>query len=312
MKAKLLSLLYLSSLFVANIEARSARAQKEPDQRERLLATILDGQDPYQVGVAYRSLFQLVGTKGIEDLVEHKNPGIAIQAAWELCRERAGKDPRGNVQRFLGFVEGRTRLELPLRWEVAIVTESAPRIPPARRKALEPYLGVAPFLKRVGRFDLEVEPLPFKESALGISVSSELAVKKENAKILFTRGEASVSVGADQFQQLLRPGTFLDNCSVLIGPKHSYVILFDDFGGSFALAHINSDTGRIGWQAKGWALDTGEGTGPWHHWPILVTTEGQIAVFGVVSGASYLEVYDHQSGRCSYRFATNLWYAPKK
>jgi hypothetical protein len=315
MKAKFLKILYLSSLFVAIVDAHSARGQKAAEQRERLLATILDGHDPYQVGVAYRSLFQLVGTKGLEDLLDHKNPGVAIQAAWELCRERAGKDPRGNVQRFLGFVEGRTQLELPLRWEVQLVgagLSPIPPHPPARTKALEPYLGVAPSVKRVTRFRVELEPPPFKESALGISFPPDVAVKRENGKIVFTRGQASGFLSEAAFQTLHRLEPLRGNCSVLIGPKHTYIILFDKVGGSYVLAQIDSESGTIRWRANGWALDTMHGTGSWYHSPILVLTERQTAAFGAVSGGSYLEVYDRQSGRCSYRFATNLWYAPEK
>jgi hypothetical protein len=326
MKAKLLSLLYLSSLFVANIEARSARAQKEPDQRERILATILDPQVPpdagevYRsrvvprlVGEAYRSLFRLVGPNGLDSLLDHKNPGVAIQSAWELCRERAGKDPRGNVQRFLGFVEGRTHLKIPLRWEVEVLSESVSQIPRDRRKAaLEPYFRVAPFIKRDTMFGVEVEPPPFKESALGVSVPGDVVVRREHGKILFSRGDASAVLSELSFETLHPSESFLNYCSIMFGSKQSYIILSDIAGSSFALAQINSESGTIRWRVKGWALNTGPATGYLYHWPTLVSTENQIAVFGVVSGSSYLEVYDRQSGRCCYRFATNLWYAPEK
>jgi hypothetical protein len=314
MKPVVLPLLCLATFFAANDDRLWAQGPKDTDQRDRLIATILESQKSREVGAAYRSLFRLVGKPGLEALLQHENPGIAIQAAWELCLERvAVKDPRGDVQRFLGFVEGRTQLEIPLRWEVEVFKETVSRIPPKQRKALEPYLGIAPFLKRVEEVGLIEEPPAFKEGALGLSFPADVTVKSENGRIVLAHGKATVSVREDLFQELRRGASFLDDCSVMIGSKHSHIVLTDTVGGAFVLAQIESESGRLRWRVKGMAVGTDfPCAGRWYHWPILVSTEKHIAVFGIVARACYLEVYERDSGRCSYRFATNLWYVGKK
>src|SRR5262249_36995278 len=72
---------------------------------------------------AYAALLEGRSEEELTALSCDSDTGIAIAAAWELYRRRASVagETTGPLQRWLGFIGGRTRLCLPLRWEVQLV-----------------------------------------------------------------------------------------------------------------------------------------------------------------------------------------------
>jgi hypothetical protein len=318
MKAAALRLLCLVALFAANDDRLWAQGPKDTDQRDRLIATILESQKSREVGAAYRALFRVVDRRGLHALVGHKNPGIAMQAAWELCLARvAVKDPRGNVQRFLGFVEGRTQLDVPLRWEVALVIRLVPLAPPDIDKALKDYLGVAPFLEKGPNGSVNFPAPEFRKSVLGLWAPSEITVKKENGKVVFSQGQASIFLEEEDLLQESRLGKSRERnyCMLTIGSDSSYLILYDLFGDQGSLLSLDTRTSKIRWRAQVMCMGAekfARRTGSWYHEAILVPAGEDVAVFGIGSDGCYLEAFDRQTGRNSYRFATNLWYVGKE
>src|SRR5262249_34016444 len=156
-------------------------------------------------------------------------------------------DPRRSVQRFLGFVEGRTQFEIPLRWEVAVVAETASPVPPDQAKTLDPYLTVAPFLRTLKGVGVIEEPPVWGKQSSGISLPSDTSMKKENARVIFTCGRASLSISERLFESLRASASLLLKCSVTIGPKRSEILLFDNVGGKVVLAEIESESGKLVW-----------------------------------------------------------------
>jgi hypothetical protein len=292
-----------------------AQLQQNVDQRERLIRDIVEAKTSDELGKAYRSLFRLVGRHGLADLLRDPNTGIALQAAWEIASERPPKDPRANIQRFIGFVRGRTQMQVPLLWEVGLICHSLFFSHPSQRDAtLKEYVHIAAFLKIVDG-SVRQGPLPYKVSPLGISLPAGMSAKKEKDKIVISRGQASILVRADLFEDLRSRRWFkFDYCSVLIGPKYAYLILHDQFGSRFPLVKLDTQSGKKCWQASVMAFGTenlGPLTGSWDHYPELVSTDDNIAIFGLGAGGCYLEAFDQQTGKNCYRFATNLWYVPK-
>jgi hypothetical protein len=269
---------------------------------------VLKARTPRETEAAYRRLFREFGHAHAAELLHHDDLGIALHSAWQTGV--AGKG-RGDAapQRFLGFLEGRTRLRVPLRWEVGFVSRWFASRPFLHRAALNPYLPVAKFLKAdadsIGGFVTEPEPLRPTGMDLKAVRGTSLTRRGADATIAVRGEHASVRLN-HRVVEKLREHYHLEAVAAAIGPRHSLLAFYDLLGTRFPLLCVDTKSGRVEWQAEVWALNFEAGsTAPIHRLSMAVGDKA-VGVFGE-GGRCYLEIFDLTTGAPACRFCTDYW-----
>jgi hypothetical protein len=234
--------------------------------------------------------------------------GTALAASWESNTNTGFTKLNPNPQRFLGFLEGRTRLKVPLEWEVWLITELHRDDQKLIDSSLKRYLPIAPFLKDVDGSVMDVSP-PFSQTPLGIWIPPGTELKKHGKMITISVGANSVTV-REELLDRLRKASSGDLLKAVLGPKHSYIALFSGSGQAFPLLCLESNSGRVIWEAETWGYGgenvKGVGTGITHHEIEIVVGDKKVALFGQGWGC-YLEVFDRDTGANLCRFSTSYW-----
>ncbi len=158
-----------------------------------------------------------------------------------------------------------------------------------------------------------MEPEPFHKSGLDLLVPQGTSLKVENNSLVVVMTESSMlRMPRDVFDATIKRSLSFQKCAASIGPGRSFLALYDDEGGRFWLNCVDTDTGTILWKADVWACGAEnlpiQFGGPSHN-VALVIGKQEIGVFGICSGAQYLEVFNVKTGVNVCRFATNYWYS---
>jgi len=101
--------------------------QKDPEEVDNILEKQKGAHSPNEFGSAYFEFFKGQSSEQKRHLRLNPNPGIAVHAAWELCIEDPTTRFCSRPHRFVGFVEGKFGLEIPLYWEIWIRAYSVQR-----------------------------------------------------------------------------------------------------------------------------------------------------------------------------------------
>src|SRR5262249_19794154 len=88
----------------------------------------------------YRKLFNRFGKEGVRLLKHNAHAGVALQAAWEDVRtaplsrqfRSVTPDPK-RLTWFLGFVEGRLALDVPVWWKTTLLNAGSGEISSVKR-----------------------------------------------------------------------------------------------------------------------------------------------------------------------------------
>src|SRR5262245_40668627 len=113
--------LVLPAALFAQSKDRRPGAGLTNDEIERYIRAIMTAKNPSGgdgLGAAdsYRAMFTALGPEWVRALQAHANDAIAVQAAWEdVAADRRSREW------FIGFLEGRTRLEPPDWWSAMFV-----------------------------------------------------------------------------------------------------------------------------------------------------------------------------------------------
>src|SRR5262249_50953281 len=121
-------------LFLFPILSNSSDLQAPSAQNmKRLAEAPLRTENPHLASLAYARLFAKAGAGGTRALRAHESDEIALRAAWEEILLRIPETTRLNavrpdqrlLQRFVGFVEGRLRANVPKWWEDTLLDAQA-------------------------------------------------------------------------------------------------------------------------------------------------------------------------------------------
>jgi hypothetical protein len=278
---------------------------------QRLRTTIVHAGTSAESGKAYSTLLKRADSEGLEQLMSDSNPGIALHAAWEKYVNRPMLS-KGVVrpQRFLGFLEAKTKLRIPLYWEVQLVGLALQNDTDRATECLDEYLPAAPFLtKRDGIF--HVDAGAFRDTDFGVHTPDSVQLTRVHGRVKIAGGERTVSIDQDLLQRLKK------------AHDHSYVVLqaafidkrvilavYDPAGYSFPMICVDSSSGILLWESKSWGYGG-------DNWPIkfgqqrhTISVYGfgeHVAVFGEGAGSCYLEVWAVCTGECIYRFCSDHW-----
>ncbi|HVX12343.1 MAG TPA: hypothetical protein VHC22_14265 [Pirellulales bacterium] len=239
--------------------------------------------------------FEGLKKEDIELLIQHKHNAVAFRAAWERQKRQlfvaSNKRPSGTdeqkVDRFVGVLEGRLRVGIPVMWHDRVQNAYANE----RKKAITFASG--------GRVDYHM-------TALGLATAQPL-----HCSILKSRDEASVSFGGRSFTlpiELVSRLKDTDATNVTIG-SHGDICLLLGHSNPSATILICYDTKlrQELWQSRLWGIGPGLFGGIDAHVGEIVCHDEQATVFGVSTLGAYIESFRLKDGTAAWRFATNDW-----
>jgi hypothetical protein len=275
--------------------ARMAAA--EPDSEiKKMVLDVLNQQEARLADQRYRALFDAVGSDALGQLKADPHDSIALQAAWEEVQlslpEKDQPQPTrvqpGKLERFLGFLEGRGRVQIPRWWEIA--------------------LGEAKSRGRDHRVTCSSNALAFqrgKRIITGLRIRTEegISLSKENGTITLRVGKQSLVVPKEL---IIEDRVLADNLTVLISGQHWYVALYDTVGYKYPLVCLENKTGKMLWQAVVWGTWWWEYSGLHSQRVSLSKQDDRVVVFGASSTGAHVEAFKASDGTNLFRVSTTL------
>jgi hypothetical protein len=265
-------------------------AASEPTQAEPLelkVQAVLRASDLSKAGEAFRALFEVAGKAGLPRLKVDAHDTIAIQAAWrEVLLPLLGEEPKQSVpldrrklEWFLGFLEGRGRLQIPTWW---------------RNTFLEARFG------QPGNIHFPSKNiLSYGNTAVDrISAPLGTTLTKENGSFVLKVDKQSVKIPD------ARVGGFFRSVQALMTPKRCYYVFHNDFGWGYPITCIERKSGKVIWKADVWATWCHRSYGPHPQSQVaIVEQDSRIVVFGI-SGGAHVEAFRAEDGKNLFRFST--------
>lgn len=275
--------------------------------QDSLLHQFVNAQTPQEAGALSERIFQDVDSEFLDPLhlVSSRNHSIALQCEWRLHHRllppkqaNFGITPEvshlPDIQRFVGFLEGRLRVQAPIWWEEMM--HSPDKLHPARTGATTNKWAT-----------FSVDPHDVDTATTDLIVGAEL--RPAPIKTL---------------QWLAREGVPSQYTAVLADGE-LVVVSKPQTGSKARIACVATGRHAEKWRNDVWGTDqfTEVSSGP----PVipvevitLVVSPEDITVFGATSlqvkhtrghdfirSAFYVEQFARKDGRCHARFATNNW-----
>jgi hypothetical protein len=297
-------------LLIAAFAANSVALCDEPSAKEiaeakNRFAKATDGSD---AGKQIDRLLALC-KNDLKPLLSDDNTSIALFAAWEAAKKHGADDGAG-YQWFVGFLQGRTGLELSMRWEFIFAQEFFRSSPfDVEKKELRSYLKktdeVKEFASGVG---LKGYTKLTKQAGAWAPEGLTLARTDSGELSVSLKPDLRVTVPATVVKETIahRPGDRVVRAEVADG--RVFVAIHDHYGTPFPLLCFDSKSGKLLWQADSWSTgNPGQGTGVWYQEIELLPLKKSMVILGDGQGC-YLEAFDAETGKPKYRFCNHAWY----
>jgi hypothetical protein len=179
----------------------------------------------------YARLFDSVGAGGIRELQSHRCDSIALQAAWQEVlltvseneAEKTWRPDRPKLDWFLGFLEGRARVQAPKWWAEMLVDLHG-----YRRDEIHPG---------------QPAQQPYHDAGFGrLSAPGDTTLKKNGGKVVLQVGDESISM----------PDKVMGNAkciSAAMTSERCYVAAHSHIGSPFELTCIDRASTAVVWKA---------------------------------------------------------------
>lgn len=298
---------------VATMALAEDDAEKERKKLQTLRQAVIEANSASDAGKAFRDYFH---QGGLSQLAE-PNTSIALQAAWH---RRVVSNPLGppksrpnpavylkynDAQRFFGFLEGRTGLEIPRWWQHGEQFPDLRRFGFYDRKENDPdgFVKLPEALNIPPRWKFAVEKFVEAEVA---GDDLRLIERKDRSVLLKQSLLKSLS---DKYQLGIL------HCEVRFLDNSVYLTFFDPFGQSHPVVRIDGKTNQVDWIAEVWAFgmipDNYINVGSARVESLFVTTSDQrekMVVWGRGEFGNFVEQFDAATGKADFRFSTNYWH----
>jgi hypothetical protein len=236
---------------------------------------------------------------------------IALQAAWALTGPASVRGGRARPDRFLGFVEGRVKHAIPLRWEVWLVQLCFHGDRGRQEAALSEYAERCTFVrKEPGANRYIVEPEVLGKTRSGIRAPPGVGLEREGDALVLGYKGKRIKISQELVGKL-GDARMYPSCAAYLEGNQCFVAFYGQIPERFPLLCIDANTGRLHWRAEVWALGADnlpELFGPSRHETIVAPEQGRITVYGAGSGGCYIESFEKKTGKVVFRFATNQWF----
>jgi hypothetical protein len=269
--------------------SKSASAAEE----EKRVQAILAADSPDVALRGYTALFRSTKAERLRHLQMTASDTIAVQAAWEEIERTIPENPdrvvrpdRDKLARFIGFLEGRGRVQVPEWWADAVLDARAN----CRGNVYAGGLTLMPFgeAKQKTPKPPPVATFAQKDGKGVVRVGSDLAIIP------------------DDLRDKLKAGRSLDQgLSALITPTRCYVAVYDHAGYPYRLACVDRASTKTRRVAKVWASWWGNASGQ-HHQYVEVTEQGKrVVVCGIASSGFHVEAFGAEDGVNVLRFSNS-------
>jgi hypothetical protein len=265
---------------------------REAEHRSGYDSAAVVAKDPYDAARQFRMLFEGASARELADMQVAPQDSIAIQAAWQVVNltvpvqpyegglEKAYRPDRDKLNRFIGFLEGRTHARIPKWWADSLLDARANK----RGNIYFPSVGGDP----------PKEPMP-------------AGVTKRNNEFVLAVGGDSIVVPAKLITHLLEHKFIpqFERMSGVFTPKSCYVAIYDDAGYPYTVACIDRTAVRVVWKSEGWGSWWGAVQGGVAKSRVSVELQGdRVLVFGV-SGIDLIhaEAFRADNGENLWRFS---------
>lgn len=286
--------LWLALLLIAisSAQTEAQKFKKISDPAVRKLISTDRGCDPLE---GYARLFKLVGPEGVRQLKRSKIDQVAIRSAWEQVTHtvpvKSGKKvyrpDRASLIRFIGFLEGRGRLNVPKWWSDSIIDSRA-----NQRDNIYPS---------------------YPKEYVYINPGPKWATAPRRTKIEKSKKGYLLKIDANSVRlppKLLKPEDAVISplhISAKFSPTQCVVVIHDSVGYPFTLATIDRKSQKLLWKKRGWGCWSGgiSGVGGWSRVQVTVQDD-RIVVFGLASLGFYVEAYESKTGKNLFRVSNNF------
>jgi hypothetical protein len=285
-----------------------ARATIPKDPRK----SFLEAKSPEAAGSTIRSLFAGAGSERIRRLMNDDDISISLAAAYRGALQNNAENPIPRPERFLGFMEGRTRINIPLRWEVELTMRFLRDRPELAVKSLENYLPVCPFLSRWGDGFLSSARVEFKRTGFELKAPTGTSLSRVDGRIFLTGGDVRIPIDEKAVPSPEDYFPPLEYLEAVVGPKKTFLAFYRWCACPYPLVCVDSQSGEALWRGDIWSV------GDWRvgaagadvHEVFIQADEARVAVLGHASDGSYAEAFNTRDGSNIFRFSTNSWRAP--
>jgi hypothetical protein len=285
-----------------------------PTQNVTLVAAV-DPRDEFmnsgsieRLAHTLNSLLKDASSERLEELKNDANLTIALGAAYRLCQKPGPSNMIPRPQRFLGFMEGRAHLRIPVRWEVELSSHLFGNRPDLAVAAMEDYRPIAPFLERRGNTFL-INPDADHLTDVGGRAPIGTDLDRYDGKVVLSMGNKKVSISKDALPKFEAYTPPLAHCAVILGSKRSFLAFYDQLANPYPLVCVDSRSGEVLWREMVWAMGfTRAIAGTAVHNMNMNLTGGAISIFGDRPSGVYAESFDVENGTNIFRFSTNSWH----
>jgi hypothetical protein len=266
----------------------------------------------------------LKAAKGsFSSLLADDNTSLALFAAWDAAKQRSGQAEGADWNWFVGFLQGRTGLSPPLRWEIALMSIHYGQFKQwnpnqwAPRRVLEDYLKKGDVLEKWQDDTIVLKRRRVLTKKAGFWVPSDLTAQLNDRDLAITVGEKEqILVAASVLKDAVSnpEASGYNHLNATVAADRAFVAFFDEFGERYPLLCIDRNSGKVLWKAEVWALATEQipaRSGSWAHNLILEFHKKSVVLYGIGVGC-YVEAFDIETGKPLYRFASNAWYAHRE
>ena len=258
------------------------------------VSTFIASESGVDAREAIESLFLNATESELDELRHHQNDRVATYAAWETILRRIERTKRLNpsvdekrmsdeVSQWLtGFIEGRLKANVPLKWTSAI------------KSAV--YFDNRTFHIPSKSF-WEPTPLPQPDRP----AESEKAKANQGAVIRGVRNNVSISVPAKTINRALEETTIESFDAVTVEAKGETVIVILSNKGDSAVIATHAESGKVLWIKRIMAFKGG-GSGIWSHSLECAIEHDRVLLFGVFNSWCYIYSLNKSTGEVELEF----------
>jgi hypothetical protein len=225
----------------------------------------------------------------------HQYTSASLDEAWDRIRraipEKEGKESKREVdgrllQRFLGFLEGRLRVNLPKQWERSVGAARA-------------------FHRDNIVFDVDRKRRMIRGThGFYLDRQNKLNVRRNSAELVVDR--VSIGIPMDAYKRLtaMKPTHRCSQLSVLVSGDRCFIANYANTGTPFFLLCLNRTSNEVEWQSEAKGSGVGAYLGVGSHAVYLAENDESIVAFGVEGISIHIEGFDKKSGRRQFWFSS--------
>ncbi|TWU11202.1 hypothetical protein CA54_00050 [Symmachiella macrocystis] len=303
---------FFSVVLIGLWTAQQACHAKDDDWVDQLKVRLQAAKKDGDVDVFYREYFSTASDTHVEVLTTCSDDGLALQASWEqllrsvphLLAKRPEtkklKLSRIQLARFLGFTNGRLKVNIPTWWDAQL----------SQMTAIKVNTRVTPYIFGLS-FNGNEEHNPYHTTGIGLDAPKEIEI------VFGSKNQLELSVDGDLFEV---PSWLIDkdrvqnreveSITALLTDQYCYLAMpeYGNGSGSYTMWCVRRTDGSKMWSTEvggpSWGGYTIGGPTRVPHHVTIVLNRGSVLLFGGDMDSMYIEAFAAEDGKLQFRFCT--------